>query len=269
MSTEAPVQFDDRSPQGGLSRLLAAANALIDDARAQDLRFKLCGGLACWQCASDFARQFALRGSRRYSDMDFAAYYTDHTRVLQLLERHGFAELASTATVPGVRRTKFRSPHSGLHGDVFYDALEFCHTVDIRGRIEVEEQTLPIAELLLQKLQIVKLVEKDVIDIQMLLVDHEFSVVDTHAINSPRIALLCGSDWGLHRTVTLNIAKVRAATSIALDLPNELTKRVDEQLNQLERVLREAPKSLLWRLRAIPGAHFQWYETVDDGEVTP
>jgi hypothetical protein len=48
-----------------------------------------------------------------------------------------------------------------------------AHTIDLRDRFELDDATLPLADLLLTKLQIVQLNEKDVLDILALLADHE------------------------------------------------------------------------------------------------
>lgn len=265
MSDDAHIRMDPC----GLPALLSAAQHLIDAARAEGIVLRLCGGLACWHCSSESARRFATTAARRYSDMDFAAYYSDRDQVLRLLARRGFIETPSTATVPGVRRTIFRSTDGELHGDVLYDAIDFCHRIDLRGRLEVDASTLPVADLLLQKLQIVQLGAKDVVDIQMLLFDYNFAENDIRAINAPRIAALCGSDWGLYHTTTLNITKVRSFTEETSDLPPEHKQRLYSQLERLGRVLLDAPKSLRWRLRSIPGDHVRWYESVDTVEVEP
>ena len=69
-------------------------------------------------------------------------------------------------------RSILEDPIRGLHIDVFYDRLEFCHTIPLVDRLEADAPTIPLAELVLSKLQIVKINEKDVIDLILLLLDH-------------------------------------------------------------------------------------------------
>ena len=51
-------------------------------------------------------------------------------------------------------------------------------------RLEAEELTLPLAELLLEKMQIVQINEKDLIDTIMLLREHPVGDMDEGTINA-------------------------------------------------------------------------------------
>ena len=89
------------------------------------------------------------------------------------------------------------------------DKLDFCHPIPWKGRLEVDNPTIPLAELLLEKMQIVKINEKDIIDTIMLLLEHEICGDDEDHINSQHVAKLCAGEWGLWRTTTMNLEKVR------------------------------------------------------------
>ena len=98
-----------------------------------------------------------------------------------------------------------------IHLDVFYDRLEFCHVIPLADRLEADSPTIPLAELLLSKLQIVKINEKDVVDTILLMLDHPLGHGDVDTIDADRVASLCAADWGLWRTLTMNLAKVADA----------------------------------------------------------
>ena len=116
--------------------------------------------------------------------------------------------IAKYSSDPRGRRSIFIDPSSRIHVDVFYDRLEFCHIIPLAGRLEADRPTIPIAELLLSKLQIVRINDKDIIDIVLLLLDHPIGSSDADSIDMGRIARLCADDWGLWRTLTQNLAKV-------------------------------------------------------------
>ena len=78
--------------------------------------------------------------------------------------------------------------------DVFYDKLDFCHVIRWDGRLEVDSPTIPLAELLLEKMQIVKINEQDVVDTFMLLLEHPLGHTDAETINLARMARLCADD---------------------------------------------------------------------------
>lgn len=250
-----------------VSSLLTTALDLITAGHAVGVPLRLCGGLAGWFRSGETARRFAVAAGRSYSDFDLAAYYPDRNKVIELMNGAGFREASATATVPGIRRAIFSGPDA-LHGDVFFDAIDFCHYVDFRGRLEVDHPTLPLAELLLQKMQVVELTPKDVLDVQMLLFQFDFANSDEGAFSVPRIAGLCGTDWGFYRTMSINIDKMSAATESAAYLDEVQRTRVLDKFTCLRRVVNDAPKSLRWRLRAVVGDHVRWYETVEQAEVT-
>src|ERR1700749_1824674 len=68
---------------------------------------------------------------------------------------------------------------------------------------------LPPADLLLTKLQIVRLNEKDRNDSYALLLALEVGSHDGGALNAAWVARLCARDWGLYRTLQLNLEKLR------------------------------------------------------------
>ena len=73
---------------------------------------------------------------------------------------------------------------------MFYDELEFCHVIPLQGRLEDDRPTIPLAELLLSKLQIVRINEKDAVDACLILLDHELGSGNSEVIDLQRITAL-------------------------------------------------------------------------------
>jgi len=166
--------------------------------------------------------------------------------------------------VPGIRRSLFYSLDRSSRCDIFYDVLEFCHTIDLRRRLEVDHPTIPLVELLLQKLQIVDLTYKDIVDAQLLLLVYDLAPLDDGAINVDRFSSLCARNWGLWFTVRQNLVKVRQLTSNDSELSLEDKKLIDLRLSQLLDRLDYEHKSVWWKLRAIFGTKLRWYNVVED-----
>src|SRR4051812_24092370 len=61
-----------------------------------------------------------------------------------------------------------------------------CHNIPVTERLERDPATLPLAELLLTKLQIVELNERDATDAAALLHHHEVAADDDDALNADR-----------------------------------------------------------------------------------
>jgi hypothetical protein len=86
-----------------------------------------------------------------------------------------------------------------VHGrqvDVFVGSFRTCHSIPITDRLELDPRTIPLAELLLTKLQITKLNDKDVKDILAVMVEHEVSDHDDDTVNADYIAGLLAADAG-------------------------------------------------------------------------
>src|SRR3970040_968911 len=131
---------------------------------------------------------------RAYTDIDFAAYRKQAREIKGLMSALGYVEDQEVFIVSEGDRSIFSNPDNGLHVDIFYDKLDFCHVISWIARLEVDAPTIPLAEMLLEKMQIVKINEKDVIDTIMLLLEHPLGDADADVINIGWIAHLCSKD---------------------------------------------------------------------------
>ncbi len=239
-----------------LQRILEASNEA-------GLTLRVIGSLAFQiHCPSYGFLQQAM--GRAYTDIDFAAYRKQAKDIKVLMAGLGYSEDREVFIVSEGDRAIFNNPDNGLHVDVFFDKLDFCHLISWNERLEVDSPTIPLAEMILEKMQIVKINEKDVIDTIMLLMEHPLGKVDEETINVDRIALLCAQDWGLWRTTTMNLDKVKQLAHTYSQLTDEQKQQVVSQVEAaLERIENE-PKNLAWRLRARVGDRVKWYKDVDE-----
>jgi len=201
---------------------------------------------------------------RAYTDIDFAAYRKQTKEIHVLMAGLGYVEDREVFIVSEGDRAIFNNPESGLHVDVFYEKLDFCHVISWNGRLEVDNPTIPLAEMVLEKMQIVKINEKDVIDTIMLLIEHPLGNVDHETINIERIAQLCAQDWGLWRTTTMNLDKVKQLAPGYSQLTDEQKRHVSTQVDEALKRIDKEYKSLAWRLRARVGDRVKWYKEVDE-----
>jgi len=204
------------------------------------------------------------RLGRHYTDIDFAAYGKDASQIRGMLAEAGYAEDPRVYVDSEGSRLVAEHTGMGMHIDVFLDKLEFCHTVLWKGRLELDPETIPLAELLLQKMQIVEINEKDLIDTITLLLEFPLGDADEGTINIGRVAAICAKDWGWWRTLTMNLGKVRQMAAHYEQLTDEETTRVADQVQaSLDRIEAE-PKSMSWKLRAKIGDRKKWYRDVGE-----
>ena len=201
---------------------------------------------------------------RAYTDIDFAAYHKQYKEIRILMSGLGYQENREVFIVSEGERAIFDKPEFGIHIDIFYEKLAFCHVIYWNNRLEVDDPSIPLAEMLLEKMQIVQINEKDIIDTMMLLLEHPMGVHDKETINIKYIAGLCSNDWGLWRTTTMNLTKVGQLAVRYTQLTAEQKTKIDSQVKIALGRIEQEPKSFAWRLRDRVGDRVKWYRDVDE-----
>lgn len=200
---------------------------------------------------------------REYKDIDLVTARGATSAADGLLRKAGYEPHVAFNALNGRERMLFFDDAHGRQIDVFVGAFSMSHTIPLADRIEIDPVSVPLAELLLTKLQIAELNEKDVRDTLALLHGHPVADEDGDSVNADRIARLCCGDWGLWRTITGNL-------STALDHVHryELSPSERERIGERGRAVLErieaAPKSRAWKLRARIGERKRWYETPEE-----
>ena len=78
----------------------------------------------------------------------------------EFLTAQGYDPNKTFNAMHGDRRLLFYDEPNGRQIDVFVGTFEMCHQLPLEQRLEIEPMTLPLADLALTKLQIVKLNRK-------------------------------------------------------------------------------------------------------------
>ena len=239
---------------------LDEARRIITAAAERGLTVRLLGGIAI-RLHSPHATHRSL--TRAYPDLDFATPDKRSYLIESLLTELGYEPNKPFNLFNGDHRLLFFDEANNRQVDVFVGGFHMSHRIPFTNRIAVEPLTLPLAELLLTKLQIAQMNEKDVRDLCALILDHPFGDGDNEMVNLPYVAKLCADDWGLWKTATLSIQKVRDFCD-AFNLEPEEKHTLLERLNVLRQALDDAPKSLQWKARNAIGERVQWYELPEE-----
>jgi hypothetical protein len=244
---------------------LQEALRLIAAAQARGLVLRLMGGLAFHARAPEWK----ARISRARRDIDLATTSRDRKGVSELLVAEGYLPDKQYNALYGHKQLYFVDPRWERPVDILVDRLEMCHTFEFADRLSLDFPTLPLADLLLSKLQVVKINRKDVLDALVLLAEHPLAQDDREGISIPRIVQLTANDWGWWRTVTENLDKIRLFYEVELQ-PHELDLgrpvRFDprSQIQALRAAIDAAPKSTRWKLRARLGDRIPWYQEPEE-----
>jgi hypothetical protein len=133
-----------------------------------------------------------------------------------------------------------------------------CHEIPIADRLDLEPETVPLAELLLTKLQIVNLNDKDLRDIWAILHEHEVADHDEDSVNAAYVARVLATDWGLWRTSRQTVEAARDRLE-AVSLGEGERVRLQARLDRLWERVEAEPKGFRWKSRARIGDRTKWY----------
>jgi hypothetical protein len=222
---------------------------------------RLIGGLAFYlRCPSVRQGPYA----RDYNDMDFAIASSASAKFKALLAGDGYLPDSFFNGLHGATRLYYGAPDGRWSVDVVIDELVMSHTLDLRGRLAQPAPSIPLADLLLTKLQVWEINRKDLGDALCLLADHALSEDenDVESISLPRLRAVLGSDWGFHHTAGRNLGKLAElwAETPVPSAPHD----AGASIAALHRAIEEAPKTRGWRLRARVGERKRWYETPEE-----
>jgi hypothetical protein len=252
-------------PGGPADDPLPEAIALAEGAARAGLGLKLLGGLAVRVICPGFPPRL-----RAGQDIDLACMSKGRKNVMAYLEQAGCTGDRRFNNLNGDRQLYFTAP-SGRPIDVMVDRLTMCHTLDFRPSFGRLPLTVDAIDVLLSKLQIIELNEKDVRDILQLLAGlpivsgGQSAAGGQPVLDADRFAALLGADWGWYRTVTGNLAKLPALAAASPQLiPPDAPHEPVGQAQKLAEIAQGAPKSMKWKLRSNVGDRVRWYELPEE-----
>jgi len=253
---------------------LTEARRIVERGEEEGIVLRVMGGvgirlhtLACEEMGIRMGR--LGQGAQEFTDLDFMSYKEFRKRMPDFLATLGYRKRRATLSSAASERQIYFHEHGWFFLDIFYDKLLVAnHRLDFRGRLEIDPLTLGATDLLLEKLQIVHLGEKDFKDILLLLYDHELAEDDEgDRINGAHISALLAKDWGFWYTVTTNLKGMRdlipRVEPLAKDEAQVILARIDSLLTRIE----GEPKTMGWKARSKVGPRKRWYEPVETEET--
>ncbi|MDX6533939.1 MAG: hypothetical protein QOF68_1683 [Gaiellales bacterium] len=233
---------------------------VMDAAGTHSVEIRLIGGLAIRDHAEDGLHP-AFK--RQYKDIDVVVPKGGGRDGAKLLLELGYTPNETFNVMNGNRRLLFYDLTNERQLDVFIGSFEMCHAIPVAERMHVDPRTVPLAELLLTKLQVIELNEKDRRDALALLHHHELASDDENHVNADRVAHLLAADWGLWRTTTMNLGRSRDAIgeyALTEDERERLTARIAQLIQRID----DEPKSTKWKMRDKVGDRKKWYQEPEE-----
>ena len=260
------------SDEAAAGPVLQEADHLLAESAGRGLVLKLAGSAGVLRHCPRCHRGAAALGREPPRDLDFFAYRKQQRELSRMFADLGYQADPSVAFSQeyGIDRQIYLGREAAAKVDVFLDALRMAHTIEFKGRLQGPGPAVQAADLLLAKLQIHEITEKDVKDIAALLAAHPVGGAAEAAgpaagehLDVERVLGLMGRDWGLCHTTLANLAtagQLLAGWTAAGDTAAAAAAQVAELRQRIE----WAPKSLRWKARASVGERVRWYEDVGD-----
>lgn len=248
-----------------LSDVVLETKRIIETADKHDVVLRLFGGLAVrFHCQS--ATHESL--GRKYADIDFMGLRKQSRQIKRVFVELGYVPREIFNALRGDKRLIYNDIENERRVDVFLEVFEMCHRFDFKDRLRIDKPTIPLADLLATKLQVVEMTEREYRDIIALVHDHEVGDSDQpETINGTYLAELAADDWGIYKTFSRAISNVLSSLPrYALEAQSQHIVR--KRLQNLQTRIDNAPKTFRWKVRARVGERTRWYELPEqDKEV--
>ncbi len=248
------------------SAVAEESDRLLREAEDRGLTLRLTGSLGVNLHCQGSRHLLALLGRRPHRDIDMMGVWKQQRAVSRMFEDRGYLPDPDIRQAQefGTKRLIYQHPETAVKIDVFMDDLVMAHTVPFGARLELDSPTISVTDLLLSKLQIHEITENDLIDMVILLADHDLGPGQREQVDHTYVADLLSKDWGFWRTTLYNLEKLDSAVDRYQALPAKVMGAVRERVATLRRQIDEAPKSRRWKLRARVGTRVRWYEEVQE-----
>jgi hypothetical protein len=188
---------------------------------------------------------------RAFADLDVAVPRDVAREVPAVFQSAGYDADRRFNALQGDRRMIFHGPAGKI--DVFVGMFEMCHRLDLSPRLPLERDTLTASDLLMTKLQVVEVNQKDVDDAALLLSEHELDEGPGDHIDLAYLRTLVYDDWGFWRTAIGSLGLIA-----------ERRQDVAARAHEIAGALEDAPKGKRFRVRARIGERKRWYELPDE-----
>ncbi|BAL81502.1 hypothetical protein [Caldisericum exile] len=245
---------------GRTEELVNLAKDLIDKAKAEGPNLRLLGGLAVYLNSPKGRTIETLK--REYKDLDFVVNRKGVKGLSRIFNENGLMEDKQFNALHGATRLLYYKGNE-FQIDVFIGVFEQCHKIDLEQRITMLPYTISLGDVFLTKIQIHKMNEKDVKDLLMFLIDHDFGLENKVELNELEYILsITSNDWGWYTTARDNLILLKDFSKDYLT--GKDYDRVQAVIGYIINAMDNAPKTLSWKMRSIIGRKMPWYDEPEE-----
>ncbi|MBU2598405.1 MAG: hypothetical protein KKC53_04410 [Actinobacteria bacterium] len=237
---------------------------IIEKGKEKGIIFRLLGSIAVKNHSPKY-RYLYDEMKRPLTDIDLMTYGKFREGMKKFFKDLGYEPISPIFfALYGKKRQIYWSDEKKWQVDIFFDELDMCHKVDFRNRLELDDPTITLTDILLEKMQIVEINPKDIKDTSIMLLEHDVGDKEEETINMNYISKLLAKDWGYYYTVTTNLKKVKNFLGEFESLTDENSKIVTDRIDKILERIEDEPKSLKWKIRSKVGTKKKWYKEVEE-----
>lgn len=251
--------------QGDTGSLLAEADHVMEESSRRGLVLRLAGSAGVLRHCANCRGAASALAREPPQDLDFFGYSKQQRELMRMFGDLGYRADPSVAFSQeyGISRLIYFGHVSAAKIDVFLDELRMSHTIEFKSRLSGTAVTAQVTDLLLAKLQIHQITEKDVKDLAALLASHPLGDGSDGSVDARYVAGLMGHDWGLCHTALGNLA-IAGDLLAGWDPAGQVAAAAAARVRELTSRIEGAPKSLRWKARSRVGTRIRWYEEVGE-----
>lgn len=258
--------------------IISEAIKIVKEAEKKGIILRILGALAIRihsEKLEELHKKLSRLGDntgRSFTDIDLAGYSSQRAGIRDLMEKElSFNFSRQFLLLYGKERLVYYHPSNLYHVDIFFDKLSFSHAISFgkkgSGRLELDNPTLTPTDLLLEKLQIHQINEKDIKDIIILIRGHDLGDDDNNKINLQYVSRILGDDWGFWMDATENLKKTMLFAKKYFE--ESLINREDlgdvlEKCSKIINFLEHCPKTKNWEKRAKKGIKEKYWQDVEE-----
>lgn len=249
-----------------LAQTVDYARTILNAAAERGIGLRLAGSVAIvMRCPARYEQR--RQQDWTPSDLDFVCVGEQALKLEELFRDLDYKnDRRMLVATEGRRWTLYSQDNSQLI-DVFFDRMEFCHSIDLRGRVTIDSETLTLADLLLSKLQYIAPRRDDIEDIISILKTYPLGDGDASMIYLDRVSDVLKDSWGFYYTSSLNLGRVQDQLKQNPDLSAASAQAVQEQIDLIRHAVDARPKGMFWKIRALIGPRLKWYNDVEKAET--
>ncbi|MHA1946952.1 MAG: hypothetical protein ACXAC6_12115 [Candidatus Hodarchaeales archaeon] len=251
------------------------AKKIVASAEEASVHFRLVGGLAIRLHVQPHGLEDLYKSLKRLgdeieiTDIDGAISFKHMKKMDKFMQKIGYIKRKPTLSTAASQRRIYIHPKNWWFIDCFYGMIKFNHDIELdHKRLKLEPLTLPLAELLLGKIQIVNMNYKDIADTIMLLLAHKVGYSDEpETINIEFIGEKYFKKgayaWGFYNTATTNLSNIRNVLSEFTELSEEHKEKIKSKIAEMLNYFENLPKNRSWKARGKIGTAKKWYRPVE------